>query len=306
MVAFAVDADPQIIADTYKTQGYVVIEKLIPQSLVDDVLRALEQAKSRRSVVYYSQSVHRWVKPRLSRHSYWMDSVENPTWHIHLPKLRQAAMRILYHRQVSDMLMRISGKPSFVSWQDMLFDRSVGTIDHQDSWYLDTQPHGHLVAGWFSLEDIHPDSGPFFVYPGSHNLPRLSKASHPTHEAFLAEVKRMVAASGLEKKQALLKKGDVLFWHPSLVHGADSVRDERYSRKSLTSHYYPVGYMRTDSENLADDVQMMRRTDNPVIFRKGFPELSYVFKGHMKFLKDRLLNDRLPITNMDRDAYENI
>jgi phytanoyl-CoA hydroxylase len=188
----------------------------------------------------------------------------------------------------------------------MLFDRSVGTIDHQDSWYLDTQPYGHLVAGWFSLEDIHPDSGPFFVYPGSHNLPRLSKASHPTHEAFLAEIKRMVAASGLEKKQALLKKGDVLFWHPSLVHGADSVRDERYSRKSLTSHYYPVGYMRTDSENLADDVQMMRRTDNPVMFRKGFPELAYVFKGHMKFLKDRLLNDRLPITNMDRDAYENI
>jgi len=204
------------------------------------------------------------------------------------------------------MLMRISGKPSFVSWQDMLFDRSVGTIDHQDSWYLDTQPYGHLVAGWFSLEDIHPDSGPFFVYPGSHNLPRLSKASHPTHEAFLAEIKRMVAASGLEKKQALLKKGDVLFWHPSLVHGADSVRDERYSRKSLTSHYYPVGYMRTDSANLADDLQMMRRTDNPVIFRKGFPELSYVFKGHVKFLKDRLLNDRLPITNMDRDAYENI
>jgi phytanoyl-CoA hydroxylase len=213
-------------------------------------------------------------------------------------------MRILYHPHVSETLMRISGQPSFISWQDMLFDRSVGTIDHQDSWYLDTRPHGHLVAGWFALEDIHPSSGPFFVYPGSHLLPRVSETDFPVHEDFLAEIKKMVAGSGLEKKSALLKKGDVLFWHPNLVHGADTVQDERYSRKSLTSHYYPVGYLRKDSKTLADDLQMIKRTDNPVIFRKGIPELSYVFKGHVKFFKDRLLNDRLPIANMNRDAYD--
>jgi len=304
MVSFAPGVDPKAVADAYKSQGYVVIEKLIPEALVDDVLDALEQAKKRRSAIYYSQSVHRWLKPRLSRHSYWIDSVENPTWHINMPGIRRAAMRILYHQNISDMLLRITGRPSFVSWQDMLFDRSVGTIDHQDSWYLDTQPPGHLVAGWFALEDIHPDSGPFFVYPESHRLPRLSESSHPNHESFLAEIKRMLAASGLEKKSALLKKGDVLFWHPNTVHGADSVRDERYSRKSLTSHYYPVGYLRKDSKSLAEDLQMMRRTDNPLIFRKGVPELSYVFKGHVKFFKDRLLNDRLPIANMNRDAYD--
>jgi len=304
MVSFAPGADPKAVADAYKSQGYVVIEKLIPEALVDGVLDALEQAKKRRSAIYYSQSVHRWLKPRLSRHSYWIDSVENPTWHINMPGIRRAAMRILYHQNISDMLLRITGRPSFVSWQDMLFDRSVGTIDHQDSWYLDTQPPGHLVAGWFALEDIHPDSGPFFVYPESHRLPRLSESSHPNHESFLAEIKRMLAASGLEKRSALLKKGDVLFWHPNTVHGADSVRDERYSRKSLTSHYYPVGYLRKDSKSLAEDLQMMRRTDNPLIFRKGVPELSYVFKGHVKFFKDRLLNDRLPIANMNRDAYD--
>jgi len=306
MVSFAPNADPKIIADAYEDQGYVVIEKLIPEALVDDVLFALEQAKTRRSAIYYSQSVHRWVKPRLSRHSYWIDSVENPTWHINLPRLRRAVMRILYHQNVSDMLLRISGRPSFISWQDMLFDRSVGTIDHQDSWYLDTRPHGHLIAGWFSLEDIQPGSGPFFVYPKSHNLPRIDESSHPDHKAFLAEIKQMLAASGLEKKSALLKKGDVLFWHPNLVHGADSVEDERYSRKSLTSHYYPVGYLRKDSKSLADDLQMMQQTDNPLIFRKGVPELSYVFKGHVKFLKDQLLNDHLPITDMNRDAYDDI
>jgi len=108
MVSFAPNADPKAIADAYKTHGYVVIEKLIPEPLIDDVLLALEQAKKRRSVVYYSQSVHRWIKPRLSRHSFWIDSVENPTWHIHLPRLRRAAMRILYHRHVSDLLATIN------------------------------------------------------------------------------------------------------------------------------------------------------------------------------------------------------
>src|SRR5690242_9590593 len=118
MASFARDADPKVIADTYKAQGYVVIEKLIPETLVDDVLAALEQTKKRRSAIYFSQSVHRWIKPRLSSHSYWIDSVENPTWHINLPRLREAAMRILYHPHVSETLMRISGQPSFISWQD--------------------------------------------------------------------------------------------------------------------------------------------------------------------------------------------
>ena len=199
---------------------------------------------------------------------------------------------------------QISGVSHYISWQDMLFDRSVGTVDHQDSWYLDTMPYGRLIAGWFALEDIHLDSGPFFVYPFSHLLPRISETEYPKHKDFLAAIKRLRDKSDLKKKSMLLGKGSVLFWHPNLIHGADLVGDERHSRKSLTSHYFPVGCLRKDSTDLLDDLRRLKPTENARMFRKGMPELSWVIKGHMHFLKDQLLRDLEPIDNMSRGAGE--
>jgi len=135
-------------------------------------------------------------------------------------------------------------------------------------------------------------------------LPRISEISYPSHDAFLSEMKKLIATSGIEKKTALLKKGSALFWHPNLVHGAESVRDEQYSRKSLTSHYYPVGYLRKNSKSLAEDLRLMQHTDNPAIFRKGVSEVTHVAKGYLKFFKDRLLNDRAPIAPMNREVYD--
>ena len=169
MANLTLDAGSEAIADEFKTQGYVIIDKLIPEELSDSVLLELEPTKARPSAIYYSQCVHRWVKPRLSPYSYWIDSVENPTRHIHLSGLRRTVMKILYHQRVSDALSSITGPASFISWQD---------------------------------------------------------------------------------------------------------------------------------------IQLMQRTENPAIFCKGINEFSYVAKWHLKFFKDRLLNDRAPIANMIRDAYD--
>ena len=286
----------------YLDQGYVVFEDLIPQNLIDDVLTELERAKRSKHFVYYSQSVHRWIAPQVSENGFLMNSFENPTWHIHLPALRKAAMRVIYHPRVSDALTEISGTTHFVSWQDMLFDRSVGTVDHQDSWYLDTKPYGRLIAGWFAMENIHPSSGPFFVYPRSHLLPRINETEHLEHKDFLTAIKRIRDESGLEKKSMPLRKGSVLFWHPNTIHGADTVSDERFSRKSLTSHYYPVGTMRKDEPNLGADLRRMKPTENARMYRIPLPELSWVVRGHIHFLKDWLLRDRDPIDNMNREA----
>ena len=46
-------------------------------------------------------------------------------------------------------------------WQNMFFDKSVGTVDHFDSWYLDTDPPGSLIGAWFALEDIDGKGGTF-------------------------------------------------------------------------------------------------------------------------------------------------
>ena len=49
-------------------------------------------------------------------------------------------------------------------WQNMFFDKSTGTIDHIDTWYLDSDPMGYLFGAWIALEDIDGKGGVFHVY----------------------------------------------------------------------------------------------------------------------------------------------
>lgn len=300
---FTLSSPSTDITLAFDDHGYVVFQNLVPESLIDDVLNALAQLKRSRAAVYYSQSVHRWVRPRLSSGGFIVDSMENPTCHINLPALRAAAMEVIYHSNVTQALRLISGREKFVSWQDMLFDRSVGTVDHQDSWYLDTRPPGALIAGWFALEDIHPDSGPFHIYPRSHHLARVSEDEVPGHSDFVSRMRTLVRECGIEKEPALLKKGDVLFWHPNLVHGAELPTSEAYSRKSLTSHYYPQGLLRKDSVSLEHDRQQMKSTQNAAICRKGIREFQFVAKGYAKYLWDRVRGQERPIDAMSRSEY---
>lgn len=301
--SFTLASDSADIAAEYDRSGYVIFRDLISADLIYKVRSALTALNDSKLSLYYSQSVHRWLRPRISPGGFLMDSMENPSWHVHLPSLRRATMNIIYHSYVTDALHLISGHSKFCSWQDMLFDRSVGTIDHQDSWYLDTNPEGHLIAGWFSLEDIHEDSGPFFVYPGSHRLPRVSEDEYPNHEEFIGKIRALLKEGNFPKRGMTLPMGSVLFWHPSLIHGADLPASEQHSRKSLTSHYYPLGYLRKDSINLDHDAKMMKPTANERMFRKGVPEATFVVKGHLKFLRDKMLGRNQPIRPMGRDAY---
>ena len=41
-------------------------------------------------------------------------------------------------------------------------------------------------------------------------------------------------------KELILKSGDLVIWHSSLIHGASNIINNSYSRKSLTAHYYPL------------------------------------------------------------------
>ena len=64
----------------------------------------------------------------------------------------------------------------------MLFDKSTGTPEHTDQYYLDTQPTGGVVGAWFALEDYDDNCGRFYVRPESHLFDRLDRSSVTNHE----------------------------------------------------------------------------------------------------------------------------
>ncbi|MCE2965890.1 MAG: phytanoyl-CoA dioxygenase family protein [Alphaproteobacteria bacterium] len=287
-------------ATYYRENGYVIVENLIDPVLIDAVLRALEDIKKSPTFIHYAQSIHRWIRPRLSAAGFLTESIENPTRHANAPRLQEAVMNVLYSAPVSAALTDITGAPTFVTWQDMLFDRSTGTIDHQDAWYLDTNPAGHLLGAWFALEDITLESGPFHVYPQSHLFGKLSKEQFPNHDDFRNAITDFIERHQLQKKPALLKKGTVLFWNSLTVHGASSPLNEQHSRKSLTTHFYPLGYQRQGKTPLLVDLKTFVPTKNPRIFRVKPNAVRYTALGYIRYL----LEKSTPKMDMNRARVE--
>ena len=161
----------------YDDNGYVIAKSLIKKELIDKVLMDLEKCKLG-SNRYFSQSTHTWVKfSDLTEEGFLTESIQTPTKQISAGSLRKSVETLIVSNSISEKLAIISGGfDKFVIWQNMLFDKSTGTVDHADTWYLDTMPKGLMVAAWIALEDIHEDAGRFFVIPKSNKL-RLEQNS---------------------------------------------------------------------------------------------------------------------------------
>ena len=136
-----------------------------------------------------------------------------------------------------------------VPFQTLNFVKGSGQRAHSDSIHMTTYPLGYLIAAWIALEDIHPDSGPLFYYPGSHTLPYLLnddfanyssrfKLGNKQYSDYEDVTEEIIRQSGLQPEVFLPKKGDVLIWHANLIHGGMPVLNPALTRKSMVIHYY--------------------------------------------------------------------
>ena len=154
----------------------------------------------------------------------------------------------------------------------MLFDKSTGTLDHADTWYLDTKPRGKMIAAWIALEDIQEPAGRFYIYPKSNKLEILENINRKIkdHYSYAKFMDEFVRNNNLKLYAPEMKRGDVLFWHPFTIHGSLSQKDSKYSRKSITAHYHPLGIARIDTaENKTQInryIKKMKASSNPSIF----------------------------------------
>ena len=52
----------------------------------------------------------------------------------------------------------------------MYFQGNPSTWPHQDTYYLDAETIGGMMAVWIAAEDIQPGGRRFFICPGSHRI----------------------------------------------------------------------------------------------------------------------------------------
>jgi hypothetical protein len=148
-------------------------------------------------------------------------------------------------------------------FQTINFELGSQQSAHSDTIHFHSDPERFMCGVWIALEDVEEDAGPLVYYPGSHRAPVLSmrdvgvnspKPTHAHYERFYPPaVKRQIASLGLERRIALLKKGQAFVWTANLIHGGSRIERPGATRRSLVVHYYFEGCayftpMRSDVE----------------------------------------------------------
>lgn len=176
-----------------------------------------------------------------------------------------SACRLLMSEKLSQYIVRMIGLDS-VLVQSMYFEGGRGTIPHFDKFFLGVD-EGRMIGVWIALEDIDASSGRFFIYPRSHDssfsdccyqeeLVQLfaeykklnaiaisghQKNSDRHHVRAVIRSKKVlseiITLAGWQKEYPIMKKGDVLFFSSSTLHGSDVPDKIHSSRHSLTAHF---------------------------------------------------------------------
>lgn len=209
----------------WSRDGFIVLEKLFDETTCDTIDKEIDRlVKS--GAVHYTYDNKIMFANKLSK------PIKEATYHPVLKSL----LEFLLDKEV-------------IPFQTLNFNRGSGQKAHSDSIHMTTYPLGYLIAAWIALEDIHPDSGPLFYYPGSHKLPyilnedfgnisnqfSLGNKSYTDYEEVMRDI---IEKEKLEPKVFLPKKGDVLVWHANLIHGGMPVINPSLTRKSMVIHFY--------------------------------------------------------------------
>lgn len=111
-----------------------------------------------------------------------------------------------------------------------------GQALHQDNYFLRAHPET-CVAAWIAVDDCDAENGALAVVPGSHMMEVVCPEEADSTESFTNALVR--PPEGMEVVQTVMRAGDVLFFHGSVVHGSlPNTSTDRF-RRSLILHFVP-------------------------------------------------------------------
>ena len=231
------DIEKEPCRQYFEDHGYVVMPGLLPSNLIDKVLSLYRRDILRSKTKFYRQSTSFYERNRLTNYGHVTQSFLDIHNYKRFPEFREAALSLYFSKELLKGLSDVTGHERHNLMQSMLFDANVATIPHQDWWYLDTFPNGHLLAAWIALEDIEEDAGRFYVMPNTQDV--VMHEPNLPHSVWLERMRDFTDKNPHRVHAPALKKGDVLFWNSRTIHGSLETRDQKYSRKSLTGHFMP-------------------------------------------------------------------
>lgn len=149
----------------------------------------------------------------------------------------------LDHDKLLDVVENFCG-PDIATVHNMLINKPPNVDGrhplHQDLLYFPFRPEDRIVATWTALEPVNRDNGCLAVIPGSHreglrehgNIDDNRDINLAYFGAKDVDIERRVHVE--------MDAGDVLFFHPLLLHGSGRNRSPGY-RRAISSHYADAG-----------------------------------------------------------------
>ncbi|HYO16738.1 MAG TPA: phytanoyl-CoA dioxygenase family protein [Thermoanaerobaculia bacterium] len=190
----------------------------------------------------------------------------------------EAALELYLSRTVFEHVELILGQPA-VATQALYFEYGSQQGLHRDPVFVQAKPASHLVAAWIALEDISPRCGPLVYVPGSHRLPyyQFEPGEHRYDQGRYGEAetramaefdRQQVADRSLASEVFTCKRGDVLIWHASLLHGGSIVEDTSLTRRSYVVHFSTLAHHKMRKQRILERVLLENReaVDRPRIF----------------------------------------
>jgi ectoine hydroxylase-related dioxygenase (phytanoyl-CoA dioxygenase family) len=209
----------------FSKDGYIILEKAFSGDEVETILSEIESLKKT------GKAKHR--------------DDERIIFAIHKSeKIYELATK----KKITHLLDFLLGKKAKL-FQSLNFEHGSAQRAHSDTIHMTTYPLGYLVAVWVALEDIHPDSGPLFYYPGSHKLPYVLNDDYnhggnyfllgpKAYQKYEDAIQEVIENNKLKKEIFCPKKGDAFIWHANILHGGSRIKNSALTRKSMVLHFY--------------------------------------------------------------------
>jgi ectoine hydroxylase-related dioxygenase (phytanoyl-CoA dioxygenase family) len=226
----------------YENKGYVIFENLIDHKLCDQLLLDYERLWLERPacLVRHNNSDVKMISSLATRSEVGINFRIND-----FHNLSMAAANIAMQPKIIKFMQLVFNQVP-VAMQSLFFEYGSQQSAHQDFVFVPSGILSHLSAIWVALEDIGPNQGPLSYYPYSHKIRKFDfgdneltyKATHSKEwdQHIESEIKRL----NLKEEHFIAKKGDVLIWHGSLLHGGSAIKDYSLTRKSFIVHYSDI------------------------------------------------------------------
>ena len=293
----------------FEDNGYIILKNMISTIDIDDFLNEFDNVVDNRLINHWhTQNTHVYKKLRKNKEGFLEDSLQSPHAYCWSKKFRKSLTKIICNEKIQEKLTNIvDAKSDYGIWQSMFFDKTTGTLGHQDSYYLDTEIPGGVIGCWFALEDIKIESGPFYIIPKTHKEGLLydekSKERYSDHDSYVKTMKEFDKKNEKSIVPMIINKGDIVLWHSYTFHGALENTNEKFSRKSVTCHFFPLNEKIKFHANLPT-VKKPFDFNVPII---GYPTNFQNFKTQIKtflvVLKNKIKGSNV-FMDMRRKSYD--